>query len=290
MKKAFTLIELSIVAIIASILIVGVSKGMNLVKTARIANARSFTSKSIVPEINGLMAWWETSLKDSLKEDEAFDSKQVTRWYDISPASNLTTEETGKKNILVKAASTNVVYEPDGINKIPSLNFKGSDKFSLSSFYQGSSQQSTIFLVFRPFSFSTPYSYIYDNYYDYSKSVNRAAIGVKNSSVYLISGGLSNATISTTIKSSDYIMATYFNESSSKVFLNNAITAIGSANLSSNQMTGATIGGLGGTSNGTDFVGLISEVIVYNRPLNLQERKDIMSYLSKKYKISVTGV
>jgi hypothetical protein len=31
-------------------------------------------------------------------------------------------------------------------------------------------------------------------------------------------------------------------------------------------------------------------VIVYNRTLNLQERKDVMSYLSRKYKISVTGV
>jgi hypothetical protein len=51
-----------------------------------------------------------------------------------------------------------------------------------------------------------------------------------------------------------------------------------------------------GLTIGTDrvgsypFTGLVSEVIIYNRPLETQERKDVMNYLSQKYGIAVNGI
>jgi hypothetical protein len=64
----------------------------------------------------------------------------------------------------------------------------------------------------------------------------------------------------------------------------------GNANLSpgSNALTGLTIGMDKSGSNG--FNGYISEIIIYDRQLKLQERKDVMSYLAKKYRITVANL
>lgn len=292
-QKAFSLLEMSIVAIIIGVLITGVMQSAGMIKTARISNARSFTSKSPVPEISGLIAWYETSLLNSLKEGENYDGSTISRWYDISPGSSNTTIESSRKNFLQRTADANLIYQADGINKTPSLNFKNSSVLYLTSFYQGSFSQATIFLVFRPLvAPSATTQYLYDNYY----TTLRAAIGIRASTMILDSGiSGSTGSGSTLTISTDYISAAYFNGSSSKAFINDAVNIFGGSalNAGSNTLTGITVGALGNGTNSTSsqgFTGLISEVIVYNRPLNVQERKDVMNYLSKKYKIGVANL
>jgi hypothetical protein len=86
----------------------------------------------------------------------------------------------------------------------------------------------------------------------------------------------------------DYIIASYFNRNNSQVFVN-SLTALATASLTgANALTGLSIGNsFAGTSS---FNGLISEIIVYNRIVKEAERKEIFYYLSKKYKIDVTGI
>ncbi len=279
-KSAFSLIELSIVLIIIGILIAGVMQGGNLVAMARLTSARSFTAKSPVPNIDGLIAWYETSTKSALKESEAYDNAKTTEWRDISPSSIVT-----KKNTLTKTAGSDVLYKAAGINKTPSLQFSGSGKISLASFYQGNSAQTTLFIVFRPTSGGSLRSILLDSFV----GQNICSFGIKSNAANITAGINSSDATASFLSGSNYIVAAYFNGPSSGAYVNNA-SSFSPVNTDpgSNALTGLTIGS---NQNGANaFTGMISEVIIYNRPLKLQERKDVMNYLSKKYKIAVMGL
>ncbi|MDX2082392.1 MAG: LamG-like jellyroll fold domain-containing protein [Rickettsiales bacterium] len=288
MKKnysAFSLIELAIVILIIGILIAGVISGSGVVKSARINSARSFTAKSVVPTINGLTAWYEASLDDSFIKSEAYNSGQISTWYDISPSSRI-----AKRNSLTRSASAQVLYQISGINKIPSVSFiSGANaSFNLSSFYQGSLTQSTIFIVFRPTN-SVTLATISD-----SNSTSSTSIALNSNNITLnagISASTSTASNPANISlNNNYIMAVYFSGSSSKAYLNNATTSAGNSTIDAgtNSLNGLTIGSQYNSTN--PYNGLISEIIIYNRALQIQERRDVFKYLSYKYKISVTGI
>ena len=295
MKKssAFTILELSAVLVVIGILILGIMKGVGLVEASRIGNARTLTTKSPIAEIDGLVAWWETSLKESILENQAVDSGQISEWRDISPNSII-----GGKNKLTKTASSAVIFKTDGINKIPSIQFSGAStaKISLSSFYQGSLAQSTVILVLRPTA-AVSTSVIFDGGASTTNS-----IALNSDSVQLNAG--SSVTTATTnnpaafVTGKDYILATYFNATTSQVFVNNADSRIGLdtsdgspdgiLSAGTNTLSGVTLGS--NIAASSRFTGMISEIIIYNRPLKLQERKDIFKYLSRKYSINVVGI
>ena len=91
----------------------------------------------------------------------------------------------------------------------------------------------------------------------------------------------------------NYIVAFYANGSSSKAYINNASSMTGGATFnigggSLGSLTGLTVGST--LNNNSYFNGLISEIIIYNRPLQTQERKDVMNYLGQKYGITITGI
>ncbi len=297
MKKntAFSMVELSLVLIVIGVLAAGVISATSLIKTSRLTTARSLTAKSTVPSIEGLVAWYETSAIDSLKTSENYNNAQISTWYDISPASI-----TLKKNTLTKTASSAVTYTDKGINNFASLKFSGtgtsssndaSGKISLSSFYQGASARNTIFIVCRPSALPSGYSRIFIDSGD--SSVTSATGIAATNSVYFNLGSVSNTATGANPASfaleQNYILAIYFNGSSSKAYVNNTKNMAGDATTSpgTNFLTGLTIGS--DHSGGYSFNGLISEVIIYNRPLQNNERTDIFKYLSNKYKIPVSG-
>lgn len=298
-KQAFSLIELAIVVTIIGVLIVGIIGGTALIKTATITGARSFTVKAAVPQISGLVAWYETSLTQSLKPSESYDGAQISKWYDVSPNS-LVGQEADRKNPLTKTASSAITYTADGINDLPSLKFSGTGtdsvadtagKIVLSGFYQGTSAQNTIFVVFRTASLPSNTKIFIDS--GDTSIVSVTGIAAANS-LHFNLGTTSNTATSTNPASftvgSDYILASYFNGSSSKAYLNDATNMVGGATVSpgSNPLTGLTVGS---DRNGRySFNGLISEIIIYNRALPIQERRDVFKYLSYKYNISVNGI
>lgn len=285
-RKAFTLVELGIVVVVIMVLVVGVLKGASLTQTSRVLGARSFTASSVVPKVESLVAWYETSTKDSFKGNQAYDGGQIDAWYDISPESiarNSNLSEGNKVNKLNRTASSDVTYVEDGINSIPSINFTGSSPITLSSLYQGSSSINTVFIVFRPTAYLNGTITLFDSY----SSGSTYSIGI-SSTAAAINAGTSLSGSTTINLGNDYILAAVFNSTSSALYLNDPGTAIASNTAGSNSLTGLTIGA---TKAGTQlFPGMISEIIVYNRVLKLQERRDIFRYLSSKYKITVTNI
>jgi len=281
--SAFSLVELSIVIFVIGILITGATQGYNLVKSAQISNARGITSKSPIAQIQGLIAWYETSLKESINSSELRDGANITAWKDIGPSSIL-----NGNNKLTTISSANITYSQSAINKIPSIKFNGSSKLSLANFAQGPSSQATIFLVIKP-------NYVTDTtYYKTIFDGNSASFSfsIKSDMVQLNAGSLSSSAsaVNSFLIAKEYVIAVYFNGSNSKVFINNTDSPIGGSilNPGPNQLSGINIGANMAGNNG--FSGHISEVVVFNRVIKNAERKEIFNYFSKKYKISITGL
>lgn len=270
--------------VIIATLTAGVAGAVKMVQSARLNNARSITVNSPVTKIPGLVAWYETSRKESFNSNEAHDDGQISAWYDVSPGSI-----TKQKNTLTRTASSAVTYQLNGISKLPSVHFAdaGTRRLSVSSFYQGTSSQNTIFIVLKPYIivFGNACHMIDSGSGTYS-SFSILPIGIH---MYLGANADAVATNCCSVNES-YIIAAYFNSSYSKSYVNDAVNKVGNINVNpgTNVLDGLTVGN--NLDGGYPFTGLISEVIVYNRPLDLQERRNVMSYLSNKYNITVAGL
>ena len=280
-NKAFSLVELSISLVVIGTLMAIVAGSTKLIASSRLTSARSLTARSPVPKIEGLVAWYETSRRESFKPSETVDGGQISAWYDVSPGSI-----TKQKNTLTRTASSAVTYQSNGINKIPSVNIDGTGKISVTSFYQGTSTQNTIFFVTRPYVLGGNTGTVID-----SGAINTTAVALVTGGIHAYWGLTGDATASNCCSTNEnYIIAFYANRSSSKSYVNNATTMTGGStvNPGTNILTGLTVGA--DAANSYNLTGLVSEVIVYNRPLQTQERKDVMNYLSQKYGITITGI
>lgn len=279
---AFTLVELSVVLAVIAILVTGVIQGAAMVKSSRLSTARSLTAKSIVPEIDGLIAWYETTSARSFESTKYFNGATTGAWYDSNPASI-----PSQRNTLSRAASSAVTYRLDGIGQLPSVSFSGSSSnLSLSSFFQGGTNLATIFIVFKPNAAISGTRTLLDGFATtFSTSITSTAVTLNAGSAASTGTTTNGASFSNRYS---YIAAIYFNDSSSAVYLNNIITRTGGANInptSTNSLNGLYVGST--RANAANFNGFISEVIIYNRPLSISERRGVFKYLSNKYQITV---
>ena len=87
MRKAFSLIELSIVILIIGILVAGVTQSSRLIKQMRLQVARNITTSSPVTSIKDLKIWLETSQEGSLISStnglNPDNNDKISSWNDI---------------------------------------------------------------------------------------------------------------------------------------------------------------------------------------------------------------
>lgn len=221
-------------------------------------------------------------MDDSLSSDSRLDNKAVTYWQDISSQLNIAEE----KNRLIGPNNVNnvnnvkIAYRKEGINDLPSLQFTSSGNFVLTSLVGGISNLGTVFAVLSPtLSLSGSMTFLD------SANNNDNALTLQSSSFLFESGG--GYSIANSFKSGEVYVIGLNMSDNVKLFVNN-VDAIGSNNSS-------VINGFDGLMVGTDrggadnFTGLISEIIIFDRVLNVEERRRIMSYLAKKYSVRVEG-
>jgi len=84
-KKAFSLIELSIVIVIIGLLLIGVIGSKHLVKKARISSAQAITRSSPANGIPNNKLWLESSLDEIHLGDDLSTGDAITSWEDDSP-------------------------------------------------------------------------------------------------------------------------------------------------------------------------------------------------------------
>ncbi|MFM7621043.1 MAG: LamG-like jellyroll fold domain-containing protein [Alphaproteobacteria bacterium] len=307
MKKAFSLIELSIVVLIIGILIAGVVSSSRLVTQIKISSARSLTASSPVPSVSGLVAWYETTQEASFDPNIA-NQDQVAFWNDINPQSS------SKINLTQSNTTYRPTYIQSGINGIPSLSFNTShlqvDNLFLNSNY-------TYFVVFKRSTAANTTGM------DILSIWNTATVGSsgvvfeiqQSSGAYL---GLNRRlralhrfpfSTSTGTENDNYASSSYLiQEDSSYIasFVRN-LGGTGGAptniyingNIASDPLYNGTTAGLFNasltllvgnlsTSNLTKpFLGMIGEIIIYDRALKTDEIADIHKYLSKKFSIKI---
>ena len=119
-KKAFSLIELSIVILIIGILIAGAAQGINLYTKFKLSTARALTSSSPVSGIKDLVVWWDSVSEQSFDSSETYDGLQITNWYDLNP------QTTAKNNARQASSSLRPYYKDKCINQLPCVNFNTS--------------------------------------------------------------------------------------------------------------------------------------------------------------------
>jgi len=272
-KKAFSIIELSIVAVIVSALIGGVIAANRISQTANLAAARSLTKNSPVPTINGLVLWLETTMPQSFSESEADDGAQISTWYDLSPEKDNGTQTT---------SSYQPLYTANGINNLPSVKFDGTnDWMDLRDGLLDNPGNWTTFVVSQRLGTSTG-----DEYMISTSGVVRYYIRSSPTAIYFYTGsGTAVGGVIMTTNRTTSLVAIY---SSNNAFTTTVVTS-NAYNITTS--INATFSGVvdrfclgsyveGGGSWANAYIG---EVIMFNRPLSAAEQADVRHYLEKKW-------
>lgn len=286
-RNAFSLVELSIVILIIAILVLGVTQSSRLIGMTRLSTAKQLTQSSPVSSIRGLIGWYEVTSDKSFAIEEPETNYKVQLWKDINP------QEVLKNNLISADLESAPVFRADCINSLPCLEFNGT-KFLNNTVNFGSTNQLSIFSVFRlnatgagiqsiisskgardPSNLSFTYSI------DQSPVEKILYSSPKAESINAFGAGK-------IIPKNDYL--TYFiddgysvNHFVSDHFSSTTASVSGSKNLSL-----FTVGAFDdGTYTQDLFNGVIAELIIFNRALKIEERKEVEKYLTKKWKIKM---
>jgi prepilin-type N-terminal cleavage/methylation domain-containing protein len=298
-KRAFSLIEISVVIVIISIVIAGVVKGNSLLAKSRLVNAQYLTERSPIIDMPDLMVWYETSLESSFINTEEKDGLNISTWNDNR--SNATT----KNNATQTTSANQPTFHENIFNgAIPALRFNGSNSYLSFSGTPIVNGPYTIFIVEQKRvdpasgtsicllgddSTSLNLCYLnnggtieinqahdsYKNYYDTALNYSQNPVARIHSFWFNTSGGDGSA-------------------SNKKYWLNGGGASPDAISNASNinqataitSFSNATIGR--GLSSSSYFNGDIAEIIIFTRALKTEERNAIEGYLSKKYNIELS--
>lgn len=289
MKKAFSLIELSIVILIIGILVAGIMQASRLVRISKLSSARTLTQSSPVGGIKDLVGWWESTSEKSITDAEATDGAQVSVWYDINPIS--------KQNNILQAVSANQpLYKTDIINNLPALKFDGSTDYFEVSYDQNLNPGAvTIFAVARVLSVPT-YGAIVSSRNDGPSlgymiyAAPTAPVGYEMWAGDGVSSWGVGVPKSTIVLDKATILSATNDGAIMKLYDKGSLLGSVSAAMARNNARPFRIGA-GRNENATPdfyFNGYIAEVIIFGRMLATEERKEVEKYLGKKWNIGVS--
>ena len=288
-KKAFSLIEISMVILIVGILIAGISKGIDMVYDMRLATARALTDKAPMFGMENLEMWLETTSENSLATGTGTiftnvanppDKKEIGRWNDLNP----TLINPNNKNHAVQGTlGYQPLYIQDGINGLPALLFDGSNDF-LS--YNGNfliNSDYTIFIVEARTSSKN------DNFFlagSSSSQHNNLIIGYYGNVITHSNWGgyrIDNDILAYT-KPIPRVHSFSFGKKFGKASYINGGQKLTNTNqnISLASYAGSSIGNAYGS---IFYKGYIAEIIMYSKDLNDADRKLIEAYLIEKWRI-----
>ena len=297
-NKAFSLIELSIVILIVGILVAGVTQSSRLISRMKLFSAQSATISSDVASIPNLTMWLETSLDNSITNSagslQLDDNNSISSWNDINPQSS------NKINVTQTNASIQPTYKANGINGFPSINFNGSNQYlaTMNSVpITLGDKDYSIILVWNSTSADIGgLGQVVISQSDNPGSCSQMASFWIVSNTYGFAGACNDFRTVNIISKTPYISILTVN--------NNLTTNNISVYTNSNTPTiGTSSGGVSNLNIGNGnlligaryqngnvmqyYVGLISEIIIYDRTLKIDEIKSINAYLGKKYNIKI---
>ncbi len=297
MKKAFSLIELSIVILIIGILIAGVTQSSIVFTKAKLSTARTLTASAPVGSISNLILWLEATSEKSFLDSETMDDSKISNWYDINPQT--TTTQTFQQT---SATSTDYpTYKQSCINNLPCLYFNGIGSYlTATQNFNTITDPLTIFIVL-----TTPKAWgTSEN--TTSTVINGELPTIKFHSdgklLYVVDqpnnlGIIYNSSATSATTATNYIATIIDNNTTVYEYLSGTSTnASGFASSSAKALwsprramrIGAATTPVGWGDLEYLYEGNIAEIIIYNRALKTEERKSVEKYLSQKWGIKLS--
>jgi prepilin-type N-terminal cleavage/methylation domain-containing protein len=284
-KKAFSLIEISVVILIIGMLIAGISQGIDLYQDSRLATARALTQNSRVGRIENLDLWLEATADKSFDKSEIEDGSLITKWYDINPKNT-------QSNYVFSSGNNRPKYlKSCPENNLPCLEFTSANSQYLESLNSipETTELSIFFVInFKAINSSCCTAILTSIGTWQPKEVHINVTNSKFQYGFLISPttDLSLLSSSTPLIKKPYIIELidgdifklYFNGSFEGSTATNNIKKIGNFNIGR---------WLNGSTPSRYLDAYIHEIIIFRKKLDDSERKDIEKYLSKKWSIKI---
>ncbi len=280
-KSAFSFFELSVVILLISIIIAGITQAQIFIKKGKLASAQRLTVQSQVGKIDGLVAWFETSLNSSFDANlDLDDGVNIAIWKDHSP-NNIV-----KNNATQATSGSQPQYVLNAINSLPALRFDGNDSLN----FDATALEATPYTIFiveqrrtnaaNNFLLSTSTAAGIDFAFGYSSDTNLRFKHTFDNTDFTVAAYDANnliPRIHTLLLNSAAGARYYLNDSNVPSATNpTQINFISGIN-------GAAIGA--SLPDASFYVGDICEVIIFNRNLRDEERRVVANYLLKKYAI-----
>jgi prepilin-type N-terminal cleavage/methylation domain-containing protein len=289
-RKAFSLMEMSVVILIIGMLIAGISQGIDLYSDFKIQTAQKLTINSPVSRIEGLALWLETTLEKSF-QTKMVNNSEVPRWNNISPF------DLNPKNAFNYSTNPQPTFLENNINGLPAVQFKKSSKncMHVESGFDNNTENVTIFVALTLRSLidariiekwsdvSKPYPYVLRHNF-----LIAAYSGISGASNNPIAG------ISNSVKANvPYIVSARRVKSESLSIWLNGVKGndrSDSTTATSTNTSPLYIGCQGSTSiidANTNVFGdfNVGEIIIYSRALSNIEISRVNQYLSQKWNI-----
>lgn len=297
LKKAFSLIEISIVILIIGIIISGVFQSLSMIRDFKLNSARTLTQSSPVLGIKDLSLWLEATSEKSFINSEASNKATISNWYDINSQ-----RMKNRNSVSQLTEASKPIYIENAINGLPAVHFDGVNDVLSKTNLLGSqlfrSNQITIFIVqtFLNDRSSLPTSFFWGNDSFQTRLLIHAAL---YGTIYFDFGGSGNGPyyrISENVADSFYNkpkVLSFLHDSSnySEIRINKTILASDPSitnQLPTESSYNMNIGAAQDNSGpGAFFRGYIGEVIVYDRALTNSERVAVENYLGQKWGISL---
>ena len=314
-NKAFSLVELSVVIVIVMIMIAGLIQSSRIIGAMRIATARNVTQSSAMPWINYIVTWYDSTAADAFLESEIDDGDKISRWNGAE------VRYSDRINLDQNVDDYKPIYTSNGMYGLPSIKFDGKDDYFFSENVEQSIltyRSASVFVVFDPKTVTSndKRSILYQpaecgREFDVGYNFNsKGNFGIASSSGTC---GSTNATTSGIdfVVQNEKIVASLIiyqtpmvkgDTSNIKTFRNGYLESVSKVNEGytsklieddkkySDGSNRLYIGARKTSDNAVPtsfFNGLLGEMIVFNRSLNNEDRKEIEKYLGKKWGIKV---
>lgn len=304
MKKqkfsAFSLMELSIVILIIGIVVTGLASSSSLIRKYKLSNARSLTKASDVHSIEDLVFWLdatgENKLVNSSNSAVISNNDTIKTWLDQNP------KNTPPVTFSEYTSGAGPTYLIDGINGLPTLSFNA---LADGTIYDGmvspfssslNPREFTIFIVTQTMDPTTTWGTVlmtrggtFEGFNLYKKD------SALNWEFWLGNSTAWDSTAADTSFSANtpYIITLRYtaNNTTAGIFRNGILKGSSSSlNFKPYRGSGAAGFGIGypeGNGASWGYDGYISEIIMFGRSLNNEERGSVEAYLAKKYRIKV---
>ncbi|OFW80762.1 MAG: hypothetical protein A2887_00860 [Alphaproteobacteria bacterium RIFCSPLOWO2_01_FULL_40_26] len=276
-KKAYSFLEIAIVILVMGILIAGVTQGRKIIKDSEKVSAQILTETSPLVETSGLLFWIEPVLDRSLGDQ--LNNAQISNWKDINP-------QTYDHIILTQSTpSKQPLYIEKAINNLPALQFDGGNDYLEADIEQNPILTPSLTIIAVAQTNSNASAQLVSTKdggsgFDFGK-IGNDKLALKDH------GGGSNYNFDHVFDRNPHIIIlTYVSEGAQNratLYVDGKLIGSQTQGSSRDKSVKLFLGDKQGNSHSWD--GYIAEIAILNRHLKEEERKQIETYLAKKYAI-----